>query len=134
MNNKTKIALGALVIIGVSFFGGIKYGESKVPARGNFTAFAGGARAGGTRGAATGGVTAGQILSKDDTSITIQMRAGGSKIVFVSPQTQVMKTVSGSLLDLKVGTEVTTMGTTNADGSLSAQNIQIRQATSTTAR
>ncbi|MBI3442506.1 MAG: hypothetical protein HY007_01965 [Candidatus Sungbacteria bacterium] len=89
-----------------------------------------------------GGFSGGQIIGRDDKSITIQLRApdqntdngsggqqqGGSKIIFISDSTQVMKAVSGSLKDLSVGQTVTAMGISNPDGSITAQTIQIRPA------
>lgn len=130
-----------IVIIGAgSFYAGAQYGQNKTTsstqggnnfanmtpaerqarmANGGF----GGQR--GTRGNG-GGITAGEILSKDDTSITVKLSDGGSKIVFITGSTSVTKTVTGSLADLMVGGQVAAMGTANPDGSISAQSIQIR--------
>lgn len=135
MNNKIKIILGGLVIVLISFYGGMKYEQNKIPERGNFTAFVGGV--GGQRGTnANGrgggsGIVSGSIISKDSTGVTIKMRDGSSKIVFVSPSTSIMKFVLGNISDLLVGEQVNTSGTSNPDGSVTAQSIQIRQATTT---
>ena len=137
MNNKNKIisAVAVVVIAGAAFFGGMKYGEAKVPA-GAFgrTAFSGGQggnvqfRGGpGGRGG-LGGFLAGSILSKDATSITIGIQDGGSKIVFTSASTTVSKMAAGSMNDLATGTSVIVQGTPNSDGSITAQAIQIRPA------
>ena len=68
----------------------------------------------------------GEILSKDAQGITVKLREGGSKIVFLSNTTPVSKSVSGSTQDLVVGTSVVVFGTTNPDGSMTATAVQIR--------
>ncbi len=124
------IVLGFIIVAGGAFYAGMRYDQSKNAsarqARGQ--QFGGGAGArGGVRGAgANGGFVSGDILSKDDTSITVALRDGGSKIVFLSGTTQVMKTGTGSLQDLTIGEQVTVMGSANADGSVNAESVQIR--------
>lgn len=123
-------AVLVLVIAGGSFYGGMDYAKSKQPVRsGNFTGQFGAGVAGANRvGTRTGGFTAGQILSKDATSITIKMQDGSTKIVLIGSSTQVMKTAAGSANDLATGTDVTLTGSTNSDGSITAQSVQIRPA------
>lgn len=140
MNKNKKIGLGVvgvIVLIGV-FYGGMVYGKSQIPARGA-QAFgqnqnsAGGIR-GARNGAGLGGFTTGKIISKDATSITVELMTGGttsptqggSKIIFLGVNTAVTKTATGSLSDLTIGTQVSVTGTPNTDGSLSAQSVQIR--------
>ncbi len=70
----------------------------------------------------------GEVLSHDDTSVTVKLKDGGSKIVFVSASsTRVMKTTSGSLADLTEGSKVTINGVSNSDGSVNAHSIQLRK-------
>jgi hypothetical protein len=127
-----KIVAVALIVGGAGFWGGMSYQAGKVPVRGsgNFTQGAGGQGGfrGGAAGASGGGVVAGSILSKDAASLTIGLRQGGSKIVFYDNRSDVEKTVSGSAGDLIVGTNVVVTGTSNSDGSVTAQSIQIRPA------
>jgi len=133
MNNKKTIII-AVVLIAISFFAGSKYSqrEASAASTNSRTAFAGGgAGFRGLRGGANGGGASGEVISKDSQSITVKMRDGSSKIIFVGDNTPVMKAVSGSLSDIKVGSQITSIGTTNSDGSITAQSIQIHPATTT---
>ena len=124
MNNKIMAAVAA-ALIGVSFYAGVTYDKSTAPAApvragGNFT----GARGG--RG--MGGVAAGQVLSVDATGFTVKMQDGSSRIVLVGSSTQVMKSVAGMVTDLAQGENVVVQGSSNSDGSVTAQTVQIRPA------
>jgi len=117
-----------LVVGGGAFYGGMVYGKSQnvMP---NFAAGDFQSLRGNRTGNAGGGFTSGDILSKDASSITVQLpNNGGSKIIFYSDTTQINKTASGSADDLATGISITATGTTNADGSITAQTIQIRPA------
>lgn len=123
MNNKLIIiGVGAILVGGGLFYGGMKYDQNKNIVVTQGRGFGGGGQRGGMRG----GATAGEILSKDDKSITVKLRDGGSKIVITSDATQIQKSTKGSSSDLVVGEQVVVMGAQNTDGSVSAQSIQIR--------
>ncbi len=100
--------VGIIIMVG-SFYGGLQYGKqiraSGFIAQGNLRAMGtGGGRRGGM---GTGGdAISGEILSKDDKSITIKIRDGGSKILFLSESTQVVKPVPGVVSDLFVGSQI----------------------------
>jgi hypothetical protein len=134
--NKKMIVWGVVVIVivgALAFYGGMKYQAGKSPAAGAGAAYARGAggfaRGGaGGAGAAGGGLIAGQVVSVDATSITIQERDGSSKVVFFTASTPVMEMVAGKTSDITVGKEVNIVGTTNSDGSISATSVQLRQA------
>lgn len=120
-----------LVVAGGSFYGGMAYAKNKQPVRAaNLIGQFGGAGVAGVNrtGMRTGDFTAGQILSKDATSVTIKMQDGSTKIILIGSSTQVMKTSAGSQDDLAVGTDVTVTGSANSDGSITAQSVQIRPA------
>jgi hypothetical protein len=133
MTKKMKIAavaVGAVVLVGAVFYGGMKYGQSSSNAKlGGF----GGAfdqssieRQVRSRMRTGGGFVNGEVLSKDDKSITIKLNDGGSRIIFLSSTTNVMKDTEGALSDVIVGSNLMITGNVNSDGSMNAQSIQIR--------
>lgn len=81
---------------------------------------------GGGQNGQNGDFVAGQVAAKDDKSITVKTPDGGSKIIFFSDSTTVGKAVQGSASDLNVGDQIVANGKNNSDGTLAAQNIQIR--------
>jgi len=128
MQKNILIGIAVLVIIllgGGAFYGGMVYGQSK---RGgaNFPGAQGVSIRGNKQGGA--GINAGEIISKDDKSVTIKLTNGGSKIIFFSGSTEVGKFVNGTADDLAVGKTVMVQGQANQDGSVTAQSIQIRPA------
>ena len=130
MNTKQWVTLVvvAIVFAGGGFFGGMRYQQSKTPVRAAGAAGFAGRRTG---GAAAGSFVSGQVLSVDSNTITVQLASGGSQHVILAPSTQYGKMVSGSSTDVTVGTSIIATGSTNSDGSVTAQNVQIRTGTST---
>jgi hypothetical protein len=134
MNKKHQMVVGiiGIVLIGGSFYAGTLHAQS-APATRSFGQggtgagnFRGGNRTGGAAGA--GGFIAGSVIAKDDTSVTIKMPDGSTKIVLLASSTQVMKTTTGALSDLAIGTNVMVSGTANSDGSITGKQLQIRPA------
>lgn len=152
MSKKTILVLIAAVVIAGAggFSAGLKYGQSKN--KNNFfsardsAGFFASTESGngqprmqifnnGSGGTGAGramrvddGFANGEILSKDDQSLTVKLRDGGSKIVFFSESTAVTKNASGSLAELKIGDTVTAIGPANPDGSITAESLQLRPA------
>ena len=138
MKNNILVAVIATAVIfgGGGYYAGMKSAQATTASNAGGIARFGQGGAGGTGGTRGGrggaGFVTGTILSKDATSITVEMRGGaqgetgGSKIVLLSGSTQVMKSAQGSTDDLSVGQQVTAMGTDNTDGSVTAQSVQIR--------
>jgi len=117
----------AVVFAGGGFFGGMKYQQSKTPARPAFgQGGAGFAGRGGRAGANGMAFANGQVMSVDNSSLTIKSMNGGSQIVILAPSTQYRKAVDGTSADVVVGKQVTVTGAQNSDGSLTAQTVQIR--------
>ena len=69
----------------------------------------------------------GEITSQDDTSLTVKLPDGSSKIVILSQTTAINKQAAGSIGELKIGENIMVVGSSNADGSVTAQNIQLNQ-------
>ena len=137
----------AAFVGGGSFYGGMQYSQSKTSSRAGGTAFANMTpeqrqarlqQAGGNVGTRrTGGRMQGQfltgdILTKDDKSITIKLTDGGSKIIYFSASTTIGVTTDGSTTDLITNQHVTVTGNANSDGSVTAQAIHIRPLDATT--
>lgn len=78
------------------------------------------------RNGSSGAMISGEIIAKDDLSLTVKLRDGGSKIIFLPEKTEVMKTASGTIADVTVGATVMVSGTPNQDGSVTAQTLSIR--------
>ncbi|HRY76843.1 MAG TPA: DUF5666 domain-containing protein [Candidatus Paceibacterota bacterium] len=136
------IFVAALLMVGAgAFYGGMKYGQTKKPSfvSGQWGSQmpGGGLQNGSGTGAringgskSGGGLIAGEITAKDDKSITVKSQDGSSKIIFYSESMEISKSVSGILSDLAVGENVTVMGKTSQDGSITAQSIQLRSVAS----
>lgn len=140
-NNISKLVpvlIAIATVGGIAFYGGMKYAQGKSAAPQSQQAGFGnngprGSRTGtggaGFNGARTGNginVVNGEIISKDDKSVTIKLRDGGSQIVFLSGTTEITKSVSGVEGDLVVGQNVSVNGQKNSDGSVTANMVQLR--------
>lgn len=133
-----------VVVGGGAFYGGMKYSQSKVPegpTQGDFQNLRnlspeerqarmqeiGTAGVGGQRRTQAGeGFVTGEIISKDDKSVTVKLFDGGSKIIFFSESTEISKTAEGLMDDIEIGKQITVSGEQNSDGSYTAKMIQIR--------
>lgn len=157
MRKKIIISILIIIIGGGCFYGGMKYSSAKVknsaslsaPTR-NFQDFQnmnqeerqqriqdmGGIRRAGSGQQAVSGSISGEIISKDEKSITVKLRdyrqgesqneSGGSKIIFFSDSAKISKLAEGSAEDLQIGKNISVFGQANSDGSVIAESIQLR--------
>ena len=129
----------AVIAGGVGYVAGTKSASAQSATAGTqrgFSRGAGGPGGGGGRFGG-GGAAFGTVVSKDATSITVQLtgpaasssqNGTGSKIVLYDTSTQVGEFKTGSINDIAVGQSVSVQGSANSDGSITAQSIQIRPA------
>ena len=129
----TKLIIGVLlIVVGIAgFFVGIKYQQSKGFSMTDI-------QSGNTNMGMTGrpgsertipnnnsGMISGEIIDKDEASITVKQADESTKIILLSEDTGVSKTSEGLVDDLKTGESVMIFGQENPDGSISAANIQL---------
>lgn len=147
MNKHIVTLIIALIVGAGSFYAGTRYSSGSGGGnRGNFANLSpqerqarfGGLGGGGLRPEALPGgqirgaarenaqFVGGEIIKKDDTSVTIKLMDGGSKIIFFSASTTVGKMSEGTLADLIAGKFVTVSGPQNTDGTVTADSIQLR--------
>jgi hypothetical protein len=131
MKNATVlIILLTLVVAGSGgFFAGMKYQQSKQP---GLTREPGSEAVMKMRGQDSDEVNrigarpvSGEILDMDDQSLTVEMGDGSSKIIFVSEMTQINQAQEIPREELTLGKQVSVFGNENADGSITATNIQV---------
>jgi hypothetical protein len=132
INNMNKKNIGIVILILV--VGVLSYwaGTSKAsnPTKGDNGSFTqNGNRRGMGAGRTGDSFINGEVISHDDTSVTIKLgKDAGSKVVFISASsTRITKTTEGTSADLVAGSKVTVSGNSNTDGSITANSIQLRK-------
>ena len=125
-NKMVTMGVMAIVLMCALYYIGYQMGKGSATSHQYGTAAGMTGGAGRMRGGMGAGAVTGSVLSKDATSMTIQSRDGSSKIVLYSDSTQVMKSTAGTANDVTVGSQITVIGKTNSDGSVTAQSVQIR--------
>ncbi len=125
------IIIVAILIVGAGmFYGGMKYQENKSFQPGGQFLGRQGMRNG--NGFPGGGLNrngfrpiSGEIITSDNTSVTVKLADGSSKIVLLTDKTSINKAATASASDLKAGETIAVFGAENTDGSVTAQNIQL---------
>lgn len=129
MQKTLPIIIAAVIVCIGAFFGGMQYGQSKnslpkgfnqnfqdikqlpqdksgMNERGNFLN--------------------GEVITKDEQSLTVKTAEGNSKIIFFSDSTKISKIAEGEINDVEIGKQITIDGKENSDGSYTAQSIQLK--------
>jgi hypothetical protein len=126
---KLLIIIIALVVIGGgAFYGGMKYGQNKISSqRASFQNLSPEQRQQFAQRAGRAGANflSGEVISKDDKSLTLKLPDGSTKIVFFSGSTQISKTTEGTIDDIEIGKQIMVSGDRNSDGSYTAKIIQL---------
>lgn len=129
-NLKLVMIIILIVVAGGSFYGGMQYQastKSSSPQSGNDTNSSRLNQFRNRFGSGNQPVN-GEVINADDKSITVKLRDGSSKIVLLTDQSKIIKNSEGSKTDLKTGEQVLVSGSSNSDGSITAQNVQINPA------
>ncbi|MFO0703750.1 MAG: hypothetical protein U0525_03435 [Patescibacteria group bacterium] len=81
----------------------------------------------GTRNTMRGGFRPvfGEVISADDTSLTVKMSDGSTKIVILTDKTVASTQKEAAIKDIKTGEKISVIGTEGTDGTYTAQSIQI---------
>lgn len=148
MNKNILTIIAVAIVVGaISFYGGMKYQSKKLPSLQNFSNMSqeqrqqifqqshgqnGSGQSGrSARTMGMGGFVGGEVISKDDKTITIKTPDGGSKIINYSDGTQISKPEPVQIQEITPGQQVTVTGTANNDNTITATSIQIRTSVST---
>lgn len=126
---KKNILIMVILVIVVAvggFFAGTKYQQSKISQTGRQR----GANFPGNRGGqgsqrTAGGMVRGEILNKENGTITVKLQDQSTKLVLVTEKTSINKAAQGTIDDLETGKQVMVFGQENSDKSISATNIQL---------
>lgn len=72
-----------------------------------------------------GGAVTGQVVSKDDKSVTVKLADGSTKIVLLQDATTYRRQSEAKAEDMEAGSQIAVIGTANSDGSTTAKQIEI---------
>lgn len=125
------VVIAAVIAGGLGFYVGTRYPAGTVSGTYLYGGTGSSVRSNHGNSGGVGAVT-GSIVSEDAQGVIIKLPNGNTQIVFVSTTTPVLKSVQGSISDLSVGQNVVISGTTNPDGSLTAEDVRVRPAGTST--
>lgn len=125
-NNMVITIIVAVIVAAVAFFGGMQYQKSQVSTALSATGRTGSAGQFRQRAGANGQTpTRGEVVSISGQNMTVKLPDNSSKIVLLSDKTVVSQSATASATDIKSGDQVLVLGTSNSDGSVTAQDVQI---------
>jgi hypothetical protein len=118
-----------IIIVGAgAFYGGMKYQQNKISSqRPSFQNLSPEQRQQFAQRVGRTGVNflSGEVISKDEKSLTLKLPDGSTKIVFFSGSTQISKATEGTIDDIGIGKQIMVSGDQNPDGSYTARIIQL---------
>lgn len=119
MKSIVRVALTAVLVGAVGFFGGVRYSQSS-----------GASDVAGTNGrsAAGGGMgaTSGDVIAAESGSITVKQADGSTRVVYFSPTTRITHSAEATLTDLTKGITVIASGASgDTSDTLTARSVQI---------
>lgn len=123
------LVIVAILFGALGFFGGMQYQKSQRSAAYGQIGAQGQARRLGQNGGQNAQAVRGQVLSADNSSLTVKLSDGSSKIIILSSSTSITEATATSKQSLKAGEQVAVFGSSNSDGSVTAQNIQLNPQT-----
>lgn len=132
--SKSNLAIAAVLVAAVFFGAGYftagLFNKPGMPNGGQFMANgANGQRSNVQRMAnrnPMGGFINGELVKKDASSFSVKQRDGSMKLVLITSSTKAMKMAESNLGEFAIGQQVMVTGSSNSDGSLTAQTVQIR--------
>jgi len=134
MKKLLQIIIALVVIGGGAFYGGMRYGQGTYQISKNLSPEKLQSSQGKTGGAFSKGIKDikaesnflnGEVIIKDEQSLTLKVPDGGSKIIFFSDSTVISKITEGSIDDIEIGKQIMITGEQNSDGSYTAKTIQL---------
>jgi hypothetical protein len=78
-----------------------------------------------------GTVIVGEIIKKDENSVTVQTSDGGSKIIYLEGETNLSKNTPILFSDLALKDNIVVNGLINSDNTIKARDIQLKVSNST---
>jgi len=118
-----------LAVAGGSFYAGMKYGQGKSAFGSNMQNISSQQREQFLQARSARRMGAnflfGEVIAKDEQTITIKTPDGSSRIVVFSLSTKVLQTTEGSIKDIEIGKQIMVNASQNPDSTYSAKTIQI---------
>lgn len=129
MNNKILLVVIVVVVAAAAFYGGTVYQKGQTQTFGGQSGFARRFGQNGQNGqnAQNFRPVRGQVINKDNNSLTVKLADGSTKLVILSNSTMYYKSSTASASDVIDGDTIQVLGTQNSDGSVTAQNVQLGQ-------
>ena len=118
MNREILFLIILILVATTAFYVGMKYQQSKMP-QGVFF------QGGGQTAQARERMLSGEVISKDEKSLTLKLPNGSIRIIFLSEKTEFLKMTEGNLNDIEAGKQIMIIGNQTTEGAFVAEQIQL---------